>query len=93
MATQPPEIITRGGVGQYKCLCLVFACFIESMTRNIADDNSCCCDCRECKETYARRSKLARHLNVSDGVSTRRHAENVTHGPNVTSMQYHGDIG
>ena len=65
---------------QCKCLCIVFACIVECMTRNIADDNSRCCDCRECKETYARRSKLARHLNVSDGVSTRHHAENVTHG-------------
>ena len=75
------------------CSACLVALVLIPIDLHIADDNSRCCNCRECIETYARRSKLARHLNVSDGVSTIHHAENVTHGPNVTSMQYHGDIG
>ena len=65
---------------QCKCLCIVFACIVECMTRNIADDISRCCDCRECNETYAKRSKLARRLNVYDGVIQDNMLNSATHG-------------
>ena len=47
---------------------------------NIADKNSRCCTCRECNETYAKRSKLARHLNVYDGVIQDIMLNSATHG-------------
>ncbi len=47
---------------------------------NIADENSRCCDCRECNETYAKRSKLARRLNVYDGVIQDIMLNSATHG-------------
>ena len=65
---------------QCKCLCIVFACIVECMTRKIAGENSRCCDCRECNETYAKRSKLARHLNVYDGVIQDIMLNSATHG-------------
>ena len=62
-----------------------FACMLEldfwfQSNCNIAGENSRCCDCRECNETYAKRSKLARRLNVYDGVIQDIMLNSATHG-------------
>jgi hypothetical protein len=57
---------------------IAIACFVEldfiPFDSHIADEIPRCCNCRGCTETYAKRSKLARLLNVYDGINTGQHA-------------------
>ena len=62
-------------VQNYVLFVLVWSRWIYSYsTCNIADEIPHCCNCRGCKEAYAKRSGLARPLNVHDKISTRHHA-------------------